>query len=239
MKRVTILALVLVVIAGGIVLAQSAPQTVSQTVAAIVNGEVITKATLNSASQLNQIIQSLFSQHYLFVEVMFTTKEGKAFIDRYQRAVLDQLINDRLLVQQATVLKIPVDDNKVDQQVTNRLNQIMQQNNLTLDQIDSILQKQGSSLAEYKAKLRKSFREQLLVQGLHDRIVGDATVSEDEISAYYTAHQKDYTDDKGNVTPLAQVHDKIHATLLKQAQDKIWNDWFAKVKAQAKIEINM
>lgn len=239
MKRATILVLVLIGIAGGVMFAQDATQTSSGTVAAIVNGEVITKATVNNASQLNQIMQSLLSQHYLFVEIMFTTNEGKAFIDRYQRAVLDQIINYRLLVQQATALKIPIDESKVDQQVTDRLNQIMQQNNLTLDQIDGILKKQGSSLDEYKADLHTSFREQLRVQGLRDRIVGDAAVSEDEISAYYKAHQKDYTDAKGNITPLAQVHDKIHDALLKQAQDKVWNDWFAKVKAQAKIEIKL
>ena len=239
MKRVTIVALVLIGLVGMLVAAQSAPQTASQTIAAVVNGEVITKAALNSASQLTQIMQSLLGQHSLFVEVMFTTKEGKAFIDKYQRAVLDRIINYRLLVQQATALKIPVDDTKVDQEVTDHLNQIMQQNHLTLDQIDGILKQQGSSLAEYKAKLHKSFREQLLVQGLRARIVGGATVSEDDISAYYNAHKKDYTDSKGTVTPLVQVHDKIRDALVQQAQDKLWNDWFAKVKAQAKIEIKL
>ena len=239
MKRVTIVALILIGLMGVLVAAQSAPQTASQTIAAIVNGEVITRAMVSNASQLTQIMQSLLSQHSLFVEVMFTTKEGKAFIDRYQHTVLDRIINYRLLVQQATALKIPVDASKVDQQVTDRLNQIMQQNHLTLDQIDSILKQQGSTLAKYKAGLRTNFREQLLIQGLRARIVGGATVSESEISAYYNAHKKDYTDNKGVVTPLAQVHDKIQGLLLKQAQDKIWNDWFAKVKAQAKIEIKM
>ncbi len=239
MKRVTIVALILIGLMGGLVAAQSAPQTASQTIAAIVNGEVITRATVNNVSQLNQIIQSLLSQHYSFVEIMLTTKEGKAFIDRYQRAILDQLINERLWVQQATALKIPVDEDKVDQEVTDHLNQIMQQNNLTLDQIDSILKQQGSTLEKYKAGLHTNFREQLLIQGLRARIVGGATVSESEISAYYNAHKKDYTDSKGTVTPLAQVHDKIQGILLKQAQDKLWDDWFSKVKSQAKIEIKM
>ncbi len=239
MKRVTIVALILIGLMGGLVAAQSAPQTASQTIAAIVNGEVITRTMVSNASQLTQIMQSLMAQHSLFVEVMFTTKEGKAFIEQYQRAVLDRIINYRLLVQQATALKIPVDETKVDQQVTDHLNQIMQQNHLTLDQIDSILKQQGSTLEKYKAGLHTNFREQLLIQGLRARIVGGATVSEDAITAYYNAHKKDYTDSKGTVTPLAQVHDKIRAALLTQAQDKLWNDWFAKVKSQAKIEIKM
>jgi len=239
LNRIGILALLVLLALSVSAFSQNAPQTASQSIAAIVNGEVITKETLNNAAQLNQIIQSLFNSHYLFVKVLFTTEEGKSFIDRYQRAVLDQLIDNRLLVQQAKALKIPVDESKLDQQVTDRLNQIMQQNQLTLDQIDSILKQRGSSLEEYKANLRENLREQLLVQGLHDRIVGDAQVSEDEITAYYNDHQKDFTDDKGNVSPLSEVHDKIQNTLLSQAQNKIWNDWFDKVKAQADIEIRL
>lgn len=218
---------------------QSATQTPSQRIVATVNGEEITQETLNTASQLSQIIQSLFNSHYLFVETLFTTEEGKSFIDRYQRTVLDRLIDNRLLIQQAKALKIPVDESQIDQQVTAQLNQIMQQNQLTLEQIDDILKQRGSSLEEYKADIANSVREQLLVQGLQAFITKDAGVTEDEITAYYNDHQSDYTDDSGTVSPLADVHDQIRDALLRQAKSKLWDDWFAKVKKEAKIEISL
>jgi len=211
----------------------------SQRIVATVNGEEITQETLNTASQLSQIIQSLFNSHYLFVETLFTTEEGKSFIDRYQRTVLDRLIDNRLLIQQAKALEIPVDESQIDQQVTAQLNQIMQQNQLTLEQIDDILKQRGSSLEEYKADIANSVREQLLVQGLQAFITKDAGVTEDEITAYYNDHQSDYTDDSGTVSPLADVHDQIRDALLRQAKSKLWDDWFAKVKKEAKIEISL
>jgi len=82
-------------------------------------------------------------------------------------------------------------------------------------------------------------REQLLVQGLQAFITKDAGVTEDEITAYYNDHQSDYTDDSGTVSPLADVHDQIRDALLRQAKSKLWDDWFAKVKKEAKIEINL
>ncbi len=239
MNRIGII-IVLVVLAFTVVaFPQEATQTPSQTVVAVVNGEVITKDTLNAASQLGQIMQTLFSKYYMFVQLLFTTDEGKSFLDRYQRAILDQLIDHRLLIQQAKALEIPVDEEKVDQHVTEQLNTIMQQNQLTLEQIDDILKRQGSSLDEYKKDLADNYRDQLLVQGLHDKIVSGAAVSEDEITAYYNDHQDEYTDDDGNVSPLTEVHDKIKDALLKQAQSKLWSDWFGKMKAKADIEIKL
>ncbi len=239
MNRIGIVILLVVLASTVAAFPQGTTQTPSQTVAAVVNGEVITKETLNAASQLGQIMQALFSKYYMFVQIMFTTDEGKSFLDRYQRAILDQLIDHRLLVQQAKALKIQVDEDKIDQRVTEQLNTIMQQNQLTLEQIDDILKKQGSSLEEYKKNLADNYREQLLVQGLHEKIVSGAVVSEDEIKAYYNDHQDEYTDDDGNISPLADVHDKIKDTLLNQAQSKLWNDWFDKMKAEAKIEIKL
>jgi len=239
LNRIGILVLLALVALAVTAFPQETTQTASQTIAAIVNGEVITKETLNTASQLSQIVQSLFNSHYLFVELLFTTDEGKSFIDRYQRTVLNQLINNRLLVQQAKALAVPVDETKIDQQVTEQLNQVMQQNQLTLEQIDSILRQRGSSLEEYKANLANNVREQLLVAGLHDLITRDAAVTEDEITAYYNDHQEAYTDDDGNVQPLSEVHDQIRDSLLSQAKSEIWNEWFDKMKAEAEIEIKI
>ncbi len=239
MNRIGILVLLALLALAVTAFPQETTQTASQTIAAIVNGEVITKETLNTASQLSQIVQSLFNSHYLFVELLFTTDEGKSFIDRYQRTVLDQLINNRLLVQQAKALAVPVDETKIDQQVTEQLNQIMQQNQLTLEQIDDILKKRGSSLDEYKANLANNVREQLLVAGLHDLITRDAAVTEDEITAYYNDHQDNYTNDDGTLQPLSEVHDKIRDSLLSQAKADVWNAWFDKMKAEAKIEIKL
>ena len=185
--------------------ASSATQTGSDTVVAVVNGEQITQGTLSSAVNLNQILQVVFSQlPQNFGQVLLSTPEGTAFLDRYQKAVLDQLVDSRLLVQLAKAHDIKVDESQVDSQVQSKIQQIMQQNSLTEDQMDSILKQQGSSLDEYKAKLATNAREQLMVQGLHDEIVASATVSDKDIQTYYDAHKSDYKDSDGNIQPPGQ-----------------------------------
>ncbi len=217
---------------------QTDTQTSSKTVAAIVNGEEISMDTLNSAAGLSQIFQIIFSQlPSVFGQTLFTTSEGAAFLDRYQRDVLDQIINTRLLVQQADALGVMANESQVASKVDSRLQQIMQQNQMTMDQIDSALQQQGSSLDEYKHKLANSYREQLMVQALQAKIVADVTVSDEDVKDYYDQNTNDYTDSDGNVSAFADVESQVYDTVLKNAQNDYWNNWFQQAKDSADIEI--
>jgi len=208
-------------------------------IVAIVNGEEITEDSLSAAAGISQILQTLYTNHSFFAQLLFTTSEGEAFLDLYQREILDQLIDSRLLVQKAGEQDIEVDAATLDAKVEDQLNQIMEQNQLTLDQIKDILSQQGSSLDEFKDRIRGNFRENLLVEGLRDKIVAEASVSEAEINTYYEENQDQYTDGDGNLQPLAEVEEEISDQLLGQAQNKLWSDWFETVRGNAEIEIRL
>ena len=213
-------------------------QSPSVKIAAIVNGEQITMTTLESAAAISQIFQTLFSQlPQAFGQTLLSTPEGKAFLDRYQRDVLDQIIDSRIMVQQAIALGMKADESKVADQVKSHLDQIMQQNKMTMDQIDAALKKQGSSLEDYKTRLAQSIREQLMVQALQKQIVSDVTVSGDDVQAYYDAHKKDYTADDGTIKPISEVSTSIHDNLLNKAKGDKWNEWFKGIKDSADIKI--
>ena len=243
MRRTLLFLLVGLLFIPSIALSQDTPapaddRSGSETIAALVNGETITKDTLAAAAALNQIFQVVLTQlPKSFGEALLSTPEGTAFLDRYQMDVLNQLIDSRLLVQQAKEREIEVDESNVTEQVEGRLDQIMQQNQLTLDQMADILERQGSSLDEYKETLANGYREQLMVQALQDEIVQDATATDEEIKTYYDEHKSEYTDADGTITPLEDVRDKIYDTLLQEAQSDLWNAWFAKVKDEADIQI--
>ena len=241
MKKVSLVLVVGVLLTSLLAFSQGTPadtQSPSSTIAAIVNGEQITMETLQGAAGISQIFQLVFSQlPQAFGQTLLTTDEGKAFLDRYQRDVLDQIIDSRLMVQQATALGMKADESKVADQVASRLNQIMQQNNMTMDQIDSALKQQGSSLDDYKTRLAKSIREQLMVQALQDHVASDVAVSDDDVQAYYDAHKADYTNDDGSVKPLSDVSKSIRDNLLNKAKSDKWNEWFKGVKDSADIKI--
>jgi parvulin-like peptidyl-prolyl isomerase len=213
-------------------------QTPSDTIAAIVNGEEITIATLNSTSGMSQIFQVLLSElPQAFAQSLFSTPEGTAFLDRYQRDVLDRIIDSRLMIQQAQALEIGVNESELAEKVQAYIDQLMQQNQMTTDEIDAALKQQGSSLKEYKLLLEDSYRQQLLIQGLQESIVADLSVSEEEVEEYYDSHQDDYTNEDGTIKTLADVSEQIRENLLNTAKSNRWNEWFKQVKASSEITI--
>ncbi len=241
MKRISLLVLLGLLLSCVFSFAQDGSvetQTPSNTIAAIVNGEEISMAALNSSSGMSQIFQVLLSDlPQAFAQSLLSTPEGAAFLDRYQRDVLDQIIDSRLMLQQAEVLEMSVDESELAEKVQSYLDQIMQQNQMTTEQIDAALIQQGSSLEEYKTRLEKSFREQLMVQALQQTVVSDVTVSNEQIQEYYNAHQADYTNDEGTIKPLDEVSEGIRERLLDTAKSNRWNEWFEEVKASSDITI--
>jgi hypothetical protein len=54
------------------------------TIAAIVNGEIITQDTLAASAQLVQIFQVIIQEFPIFGQTLFTTPEGDALLYAYQ-----------------------------------------------------------------------------------------------------------------------------------------------------------
>ncbi len=212
-------------------------QTDSASIAAIVNGEVITRDALASAAGTSNVIQTLYTQFPRFVQALLGTSEGIAFLDAYERQILDQLIDSRLLVQQAILEEVTVDEATLDTQVAERIQLIQTQNQLTEEEMERILAQQGSSLDDYKERLRTSYRDQALVDALHVKITGQASVSDSEVAVYYAGHQDEFKSTDGTVKPLEEVQDGIRSTLLSEAQGAAWTAWFTQMKSQASIEV--
>lgn len=212
-------------------------QTESESIAASVNGESITKAELQAAAGTNRVLQSLFAQFPRFAQALLTTPEGEALLDAYELQILDQIVESRLLVQAAVKAEVTVDETLVEEEVEARTQGILEQNQLTTEELEQILTQQGSSLDEYKARLRKAFREQGMVEALRLKVTEDVTVPDAEVAAYYEEHQNEFKDKDGKAQPLTDVQEEIRKYLLADAQDRAFSDWFAGAKAQARIEI--
>ena len=104
-------------------------------IAAIVNGEIITQDTLAASAQLVQIFQVIIQEFPAFGQTLFTTPEGDALLYTYQLGILDTIISGRLVIQQAEQHDIAPDEKELEEQVEEQLNQIMEQNQLTIEQI--------------------------------------------------------------------------------------------------------
>jgi len=133
-----------------------------------------------------------------------------------RREVLERLIDDELILQQATELKLSVTSEQVDASIE----EIKRQNNIDDDQLREALRAQGMSMAAYRADLKK----QLLRFRVINIAVGSrVTISDDDVKTYYDRHMKSGTNVQVRASHIfISIPENADATVVaeKQAQAK-------------------
>jgi parvulin-like peptidyl-prolyl isomerase len=95
------------------------------------------------------------------------------------------MIDSILIEQEAAKLGITVQD----EEVTGTVKNILSQKNLTLDDFEKILEKEGMSLDAYKKEVKEQMtRSRVIRRELRSAIA----VSDEEIGEYYTKHRAEY-----------------------------------------------
>jgi len=211
----------------------------AQNPVAVVNNEPITKEELDSATQLNQILFTLYFQYPRFAQTILTTPEGKALLTRYQRDVLEDLILRKIQVQEAQAQGLSADPARVQELLDRMIEHIKSYYGFSDEELAAELAKEGLTLEGFRNELRPQAEEQALVEALKAAVTAGVSVSEDEISAYYAANPGQFLDDQGNTLPLAQVHDKIASLLFSQKQESVWQEWLKKARETANVQINL
>jgi peptidyl-prolyl cis-trans isomerase SurA len=97
--------------------------------------------------------------------------------------VLDRLIDDELILQQAAELKLNVTSEQIDASIE----EIKKQNNIDDDQLREALRGQGMSMATYRADLK---RQLLRFRVLNIAVGSRVNVSDEEVKSYYERHMK-------------------------------------------------
>jgi peptidyl-prolyl cis-trans isomerase SurA len=100
-----------------------------------------------------------------------------------RREVLDHLIDDELILQQAVDLKLTITSEQVDSSIE----EIKKQNNITDEQLREALKGQGMTMATYRADLK---RQLLRYRVLNISVGSRVSISDEEVKAYYDRHMK-------------------------------------------------
>jgi len=157
--------------------AQTKTRVVEEIVARV-NNEIITRSDLERAraeveQEARQECQNCAPQQL------------QALIAEKQKNVLRDLIDQSLLVQRAKDLSINVDTD-----VTKRLDQLRQQNNLKdMDELEKKIRDSGLDYEDFK----NSIRNNLLTQEVIRSEVGrNIIISREEIQKYYDEHKNDF-----------------------------------------------
>lgn len=175
MRRLAIACLMAIVAGAGLAKAEEQGRIIEEVVA-VVNGEAITKSEYLEAEQsLRQALAMRLSGEEL--EKKF--EETKA-------TLMDNLIEDRLLSQEASSKNYNVDD-----EIDEMMERLRKSNDLNTDEdLERALAAEGFTLESYKVLARQRLLKQRLIsQEVHSKI----DVTEEETKNYYSSHSPEFT----------------------------------------------
>lgn len=138
------------------------------------------------------------------------------------KSVLDNLVTNSLVLQEAKKEKVTV----TEAEITAQINKITDNLKSSGQDLDSALAAQGMT----KADLHDQVKLQLLVQKMAGK---DITVSDQEISDYFKQNQSTYP--KGQKLDQT-LKDQIKDTLTQQKTTDAIQTWIASLKSKAKIQ---
>jgi parvulin-like peptidyl-prolyl isomerase len=121
--------------------------------------------------------------------------QGPAGIERrlqLQSRVIDDLLRKRLIAQEIERRRIVISPTDIDDRTEIEWERILRQNNLTEEQAQEILKRQGRTLESFKRELRQAVELHLQTERLRDLVVGPIEPTEQELSAYLEEHREDY-----------------------------------------------
>lgn len=102
-----------------------------------------------------------------------------------QNAVLDKIIDHRLQAQYAKRLGVAVEERELDEAVAD----VMAKNNLSPEQFDALLAREGLTMEQYRGKLE----EQIVRRRVYTfEIISRVQVSDAEVRDFYMDHIKDF-----------------------------------------------
>jgi peptidyl-prolyl cis-trans isomerase SurA len=143
---------------------------VIERVVAVVNDEIIL------LSELEERVAPIVAEMDRQGEINLRSREAQLVVLR--RRVLDMLVDERLMLNQAQQLKLGVTSEEIDR----ALEEIRKQNNVELDDLIKALRQQGMTLAQYRQDLRKQIlRLKVVNAAVRSRI----SVSDEEVKNYY------------------------------------------------------
>jgi len=149
-------------------------------VAAVVNGQVITMFDLQKNALPEMMRAGLNPEN----------KTQAKQVDAIFRSVLDMMIMDILLAQDARRLKVSISDAEVDGEIA----QMMRARNLSKKQFEEQLKRQKLPVVELRANIQRSLlRQKIMSMEVGRKVV----VTPEEIEKYYNEHRESLVDRRG------------------------------------------
>lgn len=153
---------------------QSGTESIDQIVA-VVNDHVILKSEVDDRTrQYVYQMQQQSNQQIQFDKQMWYT-------------VLQNMVNNYVLLDQAKVDSVTVSDTRVDQQINQQIERTVQQ----LGSEQALEERMGKSIIQIRADLREQYRQDLIVQKYQQQRRLEIQITRPEVEAFFNSIPKD------------------------------------------------
>lgn len=142
---------------------------------------------------------------------------------------LDRLIERRLMLIEVDRYAPPEPDRAL---VDERMQQIDSRIG-SGERLDAILRETGLSVEQLRLYVRDDLRIEAYVE---QRFGAAFRPSEDDLVAYYRAHEQDFTRD-GRLRPFGEVRDEVRAALVAERQAAAVRDWMAGLRRRTEVNV--
>ncbi|MEO6029267.1 MAG: peptidylprolyl isomerase [Candidatus Binatia bacterium] len=162
---------------------------------------VVAAAPFAGAETVNRIVATIDGEPVTLIELeryaeVAKKRPGGDQVAVDQKALLDELVLEKIIAKQVEVLNLKASD----QQIDGYIQSIRSRNNLSEEQLMQALQQQGMSWDQYRVQVRADIERANLI---NREIRTKVNVSPEEVERYYQAHLEEY-----GATP------KLHARLI-------------------------
>ncbi|MFW6270924.1 MAG: SurA N-terminal domain-containing protein [Bacillota bacterium] len=155
---------------------------------------------------------------------------GSQLLD-FRLSILNSIIERKLILQKAEEMGISVEVSE--EEVQNTIDEILDNYDMTEDELVSNLESQGYDMDDFKKDLRNDIRQNNIVDKTRETTYDNINVSEEEIKEEFEALKEEESED----IEYEEEKEDIENKLLQQKQDEAFNNWLDDVKSESDITI--
>ena len=161
-----------------------------------------------------------------------TSNLSQAEVIPFRLNVLRSMIEREILLTEAEEQNIEVEI--TDQEIEDRIDQILEQNDLTKEELEDNLESQDYTYEQFKNDIRSSMVNSEKIDKVKQSTYNNIEVTEEEIQQAYDERYGDSEDPP----ELEEVKSDIKDSLLSSKQNNAYQNWLENQKAESKVTIN-
>lgn len=141
---------------------------------------------------VDKIIANIGSEYVLYSEVQelyeYAKQQQPDYDVRLQCKIMDQLISNKLLLNQARIDSVEVSDIEVYAEVERRMQHILSQMG---DSEERFVQYYGKTPLEYREDVSGPLKEDMTIQKIQGQLINEVLITPNEVIEYYNSVPKD------------------------------------------------